>query len=304
MNPVNTKPYRLPADATWLVTGCSTGIGRAVASHVASQPGHRLIATARDPSSLSYLDDSNPAILKLALDVTKPAAVDEAFQAAAAHFGDRYHIDVVVNNAGYSLSGDTESVTEQEMHDEFETNFFGTVRVTLKAIEVMRQARDRRGGLVFNISSLAGICAFPGHAFYHASKFAVEGWSESVAREVHPDWNIHFCIVEPSAVKTNFETSSKKRTQPHAAYAGADMPARQLEAFVRQGLASGVGFEPSAVAQVLYQVASRNDRVPLRLPLSATAVKLITAKLQGQLQELEAVSALSAIDAGQAQFKV
>jgi len=117
----------------------------------------------------------------------------------------------------------------------------------------------------------------------------------------HP---VHFCIVEPSAVKTNFETTSKKRTQPHEAYAGADMPARQLETFVKKGLEAGVGFEPSAVANVLYKVASRNEKVPLRLPLSATAVKLITAKLQGQLQDLETVSELSAIDVHQVQFKV
>ena len=70
-----------------------------------------------------------------------------------------------------------------------ETLFFGTVRVTTRSIEIMRQAKDRRGGLIFQISSLAGLCAFPGHAFYHASKFAVEGFSESVAREMHPDWN-------------------------------------------------------------------------------------------------------------------
>ncbi|KAL3471728.1 hypothetical protein BJX99DRAFT_236881 [Aspergillus californicus] len=303
MNPVNTKPYDLPADATWFITGCSTGIGREIATLVASQPGHRLIATARDITSLSYLAD-NESTLKLALDVTKPDSVDAAFKAAAAHFGESYYIDVIVNNAGYSLSGDTESVTEQEMHDEFETNFFGTVRVTLKAVEVMRQAKDHRGGLVFNISSLAGICAFAGHSFYHASKFAVEGWSESLAREMHPDWNIHFCIVEPSAVKTNFETSSKKRTAPHEAYTAPDMPARQLEGFVKKGLAAGVGFEPSAVANVLYKVASRKEKVPLRLPLSATAVKLITAKLQGQLADLDTVSELSAIDVGQVQFKV
>ncbi|KAJ5588373.1 hypothetical protein N7537_011051 [Penicillium hordei] len=302
MNPVNTKPYQLPADATWFVTGCSTGIGRALATHVASVPGQRLIATARDIASLSYLDDNNPAILKLALDVTQPSAVDAAFKATAAHFGDSYYIDVVVNNAGYSLSGDTESVTEYEMHDEFEVNFFGTVRVALKAIEVMRQSESRRGGLIFNISSLAGICTFPGHAFYHASKHAVEGWSESVAREMHPDWNIHVCIVEPSAVNTNFETSSKKKTKPHPAYAGDDMPARQLEMFVKQGIASGVGFEPSAVANALYNVASRNEKVPLRLPLSVTAIKLITMKLQGQLQELETHGALSALDADKAQF--
>lgn len=116
-------------------------------------------------------------------------SVDNAFKAAAAHFGADYHIDVVVNNAGYSLSGDTESATEQEMHDELETLFFGTVRVTMNAVKVMRQENDHRGGLIFNISSLAGVCGFPGHAFYHAGKFAVEGWTESVAREMHPDWN-------------------------------------------------------------------------------------------------------------------
>lgn len=75
------------------------------------------------------------------------------------------------------------------MHDEMETNFFGTVRVAMNAVKVMRQAKEHRGGLIFNISSLAGVFAFPGHAFYHASKFAVEGWTESVAREMHPDWN-------------------------------------------------------------------------------------------------------------------
>lgn len=82
------------------------------------------------------------------------------------------------------------------------------------------------------------------------------------------------------------------------------MPARQLEMFVKKGLEAGVGFQPSAVAKVLYEVASRNEKVPLRLPLSATAVKLITAKLQGQLADLDTVKELSAIDVGQAQFKV
>jgi short-subunit dehydrogenase len=95
----------------------------------------------------------------------------------------------VVNNAGYSLSGDSESATEEQSHDEIETLFFGTARVTMQAVKVMRQEQDHRGGLIFNISSLAGVCAFPGHAYYHAGKFAIEGWTESVAREMHPDWN-------------------------------------------------------------------------------------------------------------------
>ncbi|KAF1344933.1 short-chain dehydrogenase/reductase-like protein SDR [Delphinella strobiligena] len=279
MNAVNTKPYHLPADSPWLITGCSSGIGREIARYVASKPNQRLIATARDPSSLSYLADDNVDILKLTLDVATPSSVDNAFKAAAAHFGADYHIYVVVNNAGYSLSGDTESATEQEMHDELETLFFGTVRVTMNAVKVTRQQEDHCGGLIFNISSLAGVCGFPGHAFYHASKFPVEGWTESVAREMHPDWNLNFCVVEPSGVKTRFATHSEINTKPHEAYAGDDMPARKLESYVNKGILAGYGIEPMKVAEALFQAASRNETVPLYLPLGATAVKLIQAKL-------------------------
>jgi len=188
MNPVNTKPYTLPPDATWLsklsslnyisysiltlipVTGCSSGIGRAFATLIASKPSLRLIATARQPSSLSYLP-STPNILKLALDVTSPTSVDAAFTAAKDYWGDDFHLDVVVNNAGYSLSGDTESATEEQMHDEIETLFFGTVRVTMRAVGVMREDQQDgkwRGGVIFNVSSLAGLIGgflFPCYSF-------------------------------------------------------------------------------------------------------------------------------------------
>jgi NAD(P)-dependent dehydrogenase (short-subunit alcohol dehydrogenase family) len=189
---VPSPTLRYANSATPKVTGCSSGIGKAIATLIASKPAQRLIATARNPSSLSYLPDGNSNILKLALDVTSVSSVDAAFAAAAKHWGEDFHLDVVVNNAGYSLSGDTESATEEEMHQEIETLFFGTARVTTRAIAVMRQdVKDgvHRGGLIFNISSLAGLIGLPGHAFYHAGKFAVEGWSESVAREMHPDWN-------------------------------------------------------------------------------------------------------------------
>ncbi|KAF4625131.1 hypothetical protein G7Y89_g13038 [Cudoniella acicularis] len=308
MNPVNTKPYNLPPDAAWLITGCSSGIGREIASLIASKPNQRLIATARNPSSLSYLPD-NPNILKLALDVTSSSLVDAAFAAAAKHFGEDFHLDVVVNNAGYSLSGDTEAATEEEAHQEIETLFFGTARVTVRAVEVMRQAKDgdhHRGGVIFNMSSLAGLCSFPGHAYYHASKFAVEGFSESVAREMHPDWNINilcsppstvnFCIVEPSGVKTNFEGHSKAHTKPHPAYAADDMPSRKLETYVNKGIKSGVGMmEPSAVAETIFTIASRGERVPLRLPLGVVAWKMAKAKFEGLLGELDAVKELSAM---------
>jgi len=298
---------------------------------VASKPNQRLIATARNPSDLSYLPDANPNILKLALDVTSVSSVEAAFTAAADHFGQDFHLDVVVNNAGYSLSGDTEAATEEESHLEIETLFFGTARVTVRAIEVMRQAKDHRGGLIFNISSLAGLCAFPGHAYYHAGKFAVEGWSESVAREMHPDWNskflpfksrlmpscvvfvfkfvketlmsnslllstVNFCIVEPGGVKTNFEGHSKARTKPHPTYAAADMPSRKLEFYVNMGIKSGVGMiEPSAVAESIFNIASRGERVPLRLPLGVNAWKLAKSRFEGIIGDLDKVKELSAM---------
>ncbi|KUJ10439.1 short-chain dehydrogenase/reductase-like protein SDR [Mollisia scopiformis] len=296
MNPVNTKPYNLPSDATWLITGCSSGIGRELATLIANKPTQRLIATARKPCDLSYLPDGNPNILKLALDVTSVGSVNEAFTAASKHFGEDFHLDVVVNNAGYSLSGDTEGATEEEMHQEMETLFFGTVRVTMPAVEVMRQHKEHRGGVIFNISSLAGLAGFPGHAFYHAGKFAVEGWSESVAREMHPNWNINFCIIEPSGVKTNFDGHSKANIKPHPAYAEPDMPSRILEKYVNMGLKSGVGMiEPSAIAEAIFTIASRGEKVPLRLPLGATAWKMAKAKFEGFLSELDAVKEISVI---------
>ncbi|KAK4129648.1 hypothetical protein N657DRAFT_652986 [Parathielavia appendiculata] len=270
MNPVNTTPYKLPDDAVWL--------SRALASLIASKPSHCLRAKTRSPADLSYLSEYNPNILKLALDVTSPESVAAAFASAAFHFNHR--IDVVVNCAGYSLSGDTESATEGEGHREMETLF---------------SRQGPRGFVIFNISSLAGLCAFPGHAYYHAGNFAVEWFSESVVREVKPGWNtdslgtVNVRIVESSGVKTNFEGHSKARTKPHPAYAGPDMPARKLDAYVNMGIKSGAGMmEPSAVAKAIYKVTSRGERISLMLPLSAVAWKMAKAQFKSLLQEFEA----------------
>lgn len=284
----NTKPYSLPTDATWFITGCSSGIGKALATTIASRANHRLVATARNPDDLDYLPDDNVNILKLHLDVTSPEHISDAFKRVVETFGT---IDVLVNNAGYALSGDTESATEVESHAIMETNFFGTVRTTLAAIPIMR--KGNRGGLMMNISSVAGVCAFPGHAFYHASKHAVEGWTESVAKEMNQDWGISFCIVEPAAVKTNFEGHSKKNTAPHQAYADPKMPARMLQKYVDAGLKQGAGMEPTDVANVLYEVASRGQTVPLHLPLSMNAFRLIKGAFEGRLKALDEVREIS-----------
>ncbi|KAI0123592.1 short-chain dehydrogenase/reductase-like protein SDR [Xylariales sp. AK1849] len=294
MNPVNTKPYNLPPDAVWFITGCSSGIGRELATIVASKPSHRLIATARNPSSLSYLPSDSPNVLKLTLDVTSPESVENAFSAAAVHFGKAFRLDVVVNNAGYEIQGDTENATEAQAHDQMETVFFGSARVTMKAVKIMRESKAGVGGLIMNMSSLAGHCAFAGTAYYHAAKFALEGFTESVAREMHPDWNINFCLIEPGGVKTNFEKGSKKYIEPHPAYASPDFPSRQIEALVKKGTESGAGLEANAVAKTMYDIASRGQHIPLRLPLGMIAWSLIKKKLSGLATELDELKDVSA----------
>jgi NAD(P)-dependent dehydrogenase (short-subunit alcohol dehydrogenase family) len=285
----NTKPYKLPNDATWFITGCSSGIGKALAQHIAGKRPHHLVATARNLDDLAYLPNDDPSILKLQLDVTSPALVTRTMAKAV----DKFHtISVLVNSAGYALSGDTESATEAETHDIMETNFFGTVRTTTAALPHMRTSGG--GGLIVNVSSVAGVCAFPGHAFYHASKHAVEGWTESLAKEVSPDWGISFVIVEPAAVKTNFVGHSKKYTALHAEYEDPKMPARMLQRYVDAGLKKGVGMEPEDVARVLYEVASKGEKVPLHLPLSMNAFGLIKGALEGRLKALEEVKRVSA----------
>jgi short-subunit dehydrogenase len=284
----NSKPYTLPNDATWFITGCSSGIGKALAQHIASKPSHNLIATARNLDDLAYLSDDNTHILKLQLDVTSSDQVKQAFGKTVERFRT---ISVLVNSAGYALSGDIESATESETHEIMETNFFGTVRTTTAALPHMRASGN--GGLIMNISSVAGVCAFPGHSFYHASKHAVEGWTESLAKEVSQEWGINFVIVEPAAVKTNFEGHSKKKIAQHTAYDSPKMPARMLKKYVDAGLKQGVGMEPEDVARVLYEVASKGERVPLHLPLSMNAFGLIKGAFEERLKALEGVKDVS-----------
>lgn len=170
-----------------LVTGCSSGIGQALAELIAQSP-NRVVATARKTTTLENLPN-NDHVLKLQLDVTSIPSIDAAIDATLAKYG---RIDVVVNNAGYTLAGDTESAEDGESRAVFDTNFWGMVDVSKRALGVFRDENPKtgqQGGVIVNVSSLGGWAGFPGQAFYHASKFAMEGWTESVAKEVPSSWN-------------------------------------------------------------------------------------------------------------------
>jgi NAD(P)-dependent dehydrogenase (short-subunit alcohol dehydrogenase family) len=153
-----------------IVTGCSTGIGAALAQRVLETPGHRIVATARNPSTLSFLPDDGARVLKLALDVTSAEAVPAAFGAAIEAFG---RIDVVVNNAGAILRADAEALFAEEhvgiARDVFEINFWGAARVSREAVRVFREVNGpKTGGTLVQVTSLGGYIGNPGGSTYHA----------------------------------------------------------------------------------------------------------------------------------------
>ena len=147
-----------------MVTGCSSGLGKALASTI-YDAGHHLVATARDVKSLSYLPD-NENVRKLALDVISQESIIMAINSAIQAWN---RIDVFINNAGYSLVGDTEAISESDARLQLETNFWGPVRITKEALRIFREVNPKgQGGTVLQISSMGGWWTAPGHSYYHA----------------------------------------------------------------------------------------------------------------------------------------
>lgn len=148
-----------------IVTGCSSGIGKSLATHIHNS-GHNLVATARNLESLSYLPDG-PKVLKLQLDVCSKSSIDLAFETLLKRFN---RLDVVINNAGYESEGEAEGFPDELAREQLETNFWGPVRITKESIRIFREVNaPGQGGTIIQMSSLAGFATFPGHSFYHAS---------------------------------------------------------------------------------------------------------------------------------------
>ena len=144
-------------------------------------------------------------LLTVDCDITSKTSINQAFESAIKNFG---RIDVVVNNAGYGLSGEFESLSDRQIRKQMEVNFFGPVDVTRKALEIMRERNDPRGGRILQISSMAGQSGMPTFSVYCASKWAIEGFSEAVSKELKPEWNIKLTCVEPGGFRTNWSGTS------------------------------------------------------------------------------------------------
>lgn len=197
---------------TWFITGTSRGFGREWAE-AALKRGDRVAAAARDPDRLSPLIRRyGDAVLPIGLDVTDRPAVDAAVRRTVTRFGS---LDVAVNNAGYGHFGMVEELTEAELRAQLETNFFGAMWVTQAVLPVMR---SQGGGHILQVTSEGGVRAFPGIGAYHASKWALEGISESLAQEV-ADFGIRVTNVEPGPYATDWLARGARHSRPHADYA-------------------------------------------------------------------------------------
>ncbi|KAI1751959.1 retinol dehydrogenase 8 [Xylaria castorea] len=291
--------YNLPADAVWFITGSSSGIGLALAQKIASHPTHRLVATARNSSKLAGLLNQSDRVHTVELDVTSDNAIDAAVDSALSKFG---RIDVMVNNAGSGLMGDTESALQLEgqakARKQVETNLWGTTRLSLHAVRVFRDENPKtgqQGGVVLNVTSLGGFAGFPGTAFYHAAKFGVEGFTEGLSKEVRPDWNIHFCLIEPGGTQSNFVTAGMDWFAPHPAYAAADSPSRLLEEYVKDPERQKTRTPAERVAGAMYQVVvlAKSKSLPMRLPLTEGAWQIVKNEIAVVDKELEEFKALS-----------
>ena len=263
-------------DRVWLITGASSGLGRALAE-AALERGDRVVASARDPERVADLAERHPGnAIATRLDVTKPEEARAAVEAGLAAF-DR--IDVVVNNAGYGLFGAVEELPDEELRAEFETNVFGALNVIRAALPELRR---QRGGHIVQISSLEGVApAVAGEGAYAATKFAVEGLAEALAKDV-AHLGIGVTIVEPGPVRTDFAAGAVAQAPRSDDYAGS--VGKALEWF--EDLAGQQPNDPARVAAAIVEAIGAPDP-PLRLALGAEAVQAIREKLDGQRRDLD-----------------
>jgi NAD(P)-dependent dehydrogenase (short-subunit alcohol dehydrogenase family) len=261
----------------WFITGCSTGFGRELAKLVLDR-GYRAVITARDPGKIQDLTAGHEGrALALKLDVTDKAEVAATVRQAEAVFGS---VDVLVNNAGFGYVGALEESEETEIRAMVETNFFGLARMIHEVLPGMR--RRRRGSIV-NISSIGGLVGFPGVGYYCATKFAVEGLSESLSKEVAP-LGIKVLVVEPGPFRTDWAGRSLKRSSrqipEYAETAGA------FRERIEGGSGKQVG-DPIRAGEAIIK-ALESDNMPLRLVLGAIALERAQIKIEQMRNEIDA----------------
>ncbi|HSI59868.1 MAG TPA: oxidoreductase [Ideonella sp.] len=264
---------------TWLITGCSSGLGAAIAE-AALAHGDQVMLTARDPNTLRPIAARWTAgqARVARLDVTDPATAAQAISETEAAFG---RLDVLVNNAGFGVIGAVEEVSPTEYRRMFETNVFGLIETTRAALPALRRSRGR----IVNLSSGSGVASRAGFGLYSASKFAVEGLSEALAQEVAP-LGIRIILVEPGAFRTEFLGRSMLLAEQRLPiYEDTASKLREYSSSM-SGKQPG---DPVRGAAVVFDAVHAQEP-PLRLPLGPDAHRLIRAKLASVAADLDAWS--------------
>ena len=266
----------------WLVTGAGRGMGVDIAK-AALASGHAVVATGRNPDTVTAALGQDEDLLVVTLDVTDPADARAAVEAAVERFG---RIDVLVNNAGNFYAGFFEEISPQDFRAQVETTLFGPINVTRAVLPVMRA---QRSGLVVAISSTAGIVGQEFCTAYAAAKFGVEGWIESLAPEVAP-FGIHTMLVEPGFFRTQLlSPESTNYAQPWI----EDYAERTTQTVAAWNAMNGQqGGDPAKLADALVQLASR-DEPPARWVAGADAIATVEHKAKDLLAQADAYRELS-----------
>ncbi len=266
---------------TWLITGSSSGFGAALAMEALDR-GDRVVGTSRDTKRLQSLVERAPdRVLALQLDVTRGQDIAPIVEAAQERFG---AVDVLVNNAGYSVLGAAEETSEPELRAAFETMFFGAVAMTQLVLPSMRR---RGSGTIVQLTSVAGFTTAPGFGAYCAVKHALEGLSECLAAEV-ASMGIRVLIVQPGAFRTALFGDAFRMLPEHPAYAESVGGTRE---YVRSSAGHQPG-DPDKAARAIIDAVDAGAPT-LRLPLGADAVDLIRAKLGSMASELDVTEAVA-----------
>ena len=271
---MSDNPTRAAEGRVWLITGTSTGFGRAIAE-AALAAGDTVIATARKPEALDDLAAAYPGrAVPVALDVTDPAQIKAVVAEAVLWYG---RIDILVNNAGRGHLGAVEETTDAELRSLMDVNFFGPANLVRAVLPHMRA---KGSGAIVQLSSMGGRMSFPGVGAYSAGKFALEGLSAALVGEVRPH-GVDVLIVEPGAFRTSFAGGAQSESAPIAAYEETVGPFRT--AFPDSD-GTQAGDPAKAAAAILEALAAA--QVPLRLVLGDHAADAIGAELESQTAEL------------------
>ena len=260
----------------WFITGSNSGFGRSLTEAVLAK-GDKVVATTRHPEEIEDLVKQYPDTVKaVTLDITKAEEISSAIDTALSTFG---QVDVLVNNAGFGTLGAVEEIEDEQVRKQFEVNCFGTLNLTKAMLPHFRQ---RKSGHILNVSSVGGFTSFPGTGIYSATKFAIEGYSEALAKEITP-LGIKLTLVEPGAFRTEFAGDSLATPENPI-----DDYEETAHKFVKQQeqMSGEQPGDPDKAAQAMIK-AVESDNPPMRLVLGEDALQATRKKIESFQKELE-----------------